>query len=49
MAIICPRCKSPDMQAQLSTYQCLNCGRQTSMQSINETQQQVLQGQDTQE
>ena len=42
MAVICPHCSSSDMQAQLNTYQCLNCGRLTSMQKVNEEQQAVL-------
>ncbi len=51
MAVTCPNCKSPDMQAQLNTFQCLSCGRIVSMQKVNETQQAAVAGaeHDTQE
>lgn len=43
MAVICPHCKSPDMQAQLNTFQCLSCGRSITMEQANEQYQQSIQ------
>lgn len=34
MAVKCPKCHSTDMQAQLNSYQCLNCGKRTAMKDI---------------
>lgn len=45
MAVVCPTCKSSDMQAQLNTYQCLHCGRITSMETINQQTQEAVQQQ----
>lgn len=39
MAVICKWCKSADTQAQLNTYQCLNCGRLMTMEEGNRQNQ----------
>jgi translation initiation factor 2 beta subunit (eIF-2beta)/eIF-5 len=41
MAVFCKFCNSPDMQAQLNTYQCLACGRQTPVSEVADQQAQI--------